>query len=118
MKNTNSKEYKATVREYLTPIVIEALEGREKSTEGNIFKSIIDCARSEEPHEFSRHGQQGGLAQWLQGLGMGIDFYNGEIIRVCESLHDCKLSDKEAEKCVENWFNHIAFKILQFSKEG
>jgi hypothetical protein len=118
MKNTNTNEYKTALKKYLEPIIKTALTEREVSTEGNIYTQLVNVAKREVAYEFERNGMQAGLTYWLQGLGMGIDFYNGEIIRVCESLHDCKLSDKEAEKCVENWFNHIACKILQFSKEG
>lgn len=116
MKNTNSKEYKTTVREYLTPIVIEALEAREKSTEGNIFKSVVDCARSELPHEFARHGQQGGLAQWLQGLGMGIDYMNYRIIELAEEWHGCAIPENKKDAIIDGWWNHIAFKMIQFSR--
>lgn len=116
MKNTNTNEYKTALKVYLEPIITTALEERGISTSGNIYKRIVEVARGEVPHEFERNGVRVGMCYWLQGLGMGIDFYNGDIIRVCESLHGCKLSDKEAEKCVENWFGHIAYKIEQFSR--
>jgi hypothetical protein len=47
---------------------------------------------------------------------MGIAFYNDDIIAIAEALHECTLSEKEKDKVCENWFQHIAAKILQYSR--
>lgn len=118
MKNTNSKEYKDQVREYLKEIIADKAEGYGISLDGlNPFAWVVDIAKVEIPHEFQRKGDQGGLTEWLQGLGMNIDFYNHDIITLAEKWHDCKLTDKQADMVIENWFSHIALKILQFSRK-
>lgn len=116
MKNTNSKEYKASVKAYLIPIIEDRAKSMDTTIQGNPFAWIIGVAKSEVKHEFDRHGEQAGLCSWLQGLGMGIDFANYDIVQLAQSWHGCKLTDKQAEKVIENWFNHIALKILQFSR--
>lgn len=116
MKNTNSKEYKATVKAYLTPIIIDALEARELPIDGNIFLSILGVAKSEVKHEFDRNGDHAGLTHWLAGLGMGIDFTNYDIITLAQSWHDCELTEKQKDVILERWFSHIAWKIIQFSR--
>lgn len=117
MKNTNSKEYKATVREYLTPIVIDKLEACSLPTEGNIFKTVIDCARSEVGHEFARHGEQGGLKEWLQGLGMGIDYMNYRILELAAEWHGCAIPEHKKDAIIDGWWMHIAHKMIQFARE-
>ena len=116
MKNTNSKEYKDAQKAYLLPIIQERAANMGQTITGNPYAWVLDVAKSESGHDF-RKGDQTGMTNWLQGLGMGIDFYNADIIRVCEQLHGCTLAYSQAGKCVENWFSHIAFKIIQFSKE-
>lgn len=116
MKNTNSSEYKASVKAYLVPIIEDRAESMEKTIEGNPFAWIIEVAKSEVKHEFDRHGLQAGLCSWLQGLGMGIDYSNYDIVQLAQSWHECTLTDKQAAKVIENWFSHIAFKIIQFSR--
>ena len=116
MKNTNSKEYKEAVKAYLIPIIQDRAAGMEKTIEGNPFKWVLDVARREVPECFKQYGEQGGLCHWLQGLGMGIDYTNYAILQLAATWHDCQLTDKEADTIITNWFNHIALKILQFSR--
>ena len=118
MKNTNSKEYKEAVKAYLIPIIEDRAKSMGKTIEGNPFNWVLEVARREVPEYFKRGGEQSGLCHWLQGLGMGIDYTNFVILQLAEKWHGCQLTDKQAEKIIENWFNHIAFKILQFSREG
>lgn len=115
MKNTNTNEYKATVREYLTPIIIDRLQAGNHPIDGNIFLSILGVARSECPEYFKRN-EQDGLTHWLAGLGMGIDFTNHDIIQLAQKWHECELTEKQKDIILERWFSHIAFKIIQFSR--
>ena len=82
------------------------------------LQPLINIAQQEVSHEFDRKGLQGCLTDWLQGLGMGLDYMNYNIIQLAEKWHDCKLTEKEAEKITANWWSHIALKMIQFSREG
>lgn len=116
MKNTNTNEYKASVKSYLTPIIIESLTDRGQPLDGNIFQSILGVAKSEMKHEFDRHGDQAGLCSWLQGLGMGIDFMNYRILEIAAEWHGCAIPENKKDVIIQGWFNHIAFKIIQFAR--
>lgn len=116
MINTNTNKFKARMKEYLEPIIRQKAEDYDQTIEGNPYSWVVGIARSEVYHEFHRHGNQAGLEYWLSGLGMGIDCYNSDIIKVAEKLHDCKLTEKETETVVAGWFRFVAVKILQFSR--
>ena len=115
MKNTSTNEFKAALKAYLEPIIQDKAEGYETTIEGNPYQWIIDTAKGEVPHEF-RAGDQAGLTYWLSGLGMNIDYTYCGMIKVAESLHDCKLTEKQADKVCAKWFEFIAVKILQFAQ--
>jgi hypothetical protein len=116
MKHTNRKDYNDALRAYLLPIIEEKAEELGETTGGNPFAWLVDVAKSEVPCTVERYGLQDGLEHWLSGLGMGIAFYNDDIIAIAEALHECTLSEKEKDKVCENWFQHIAAKILQYSR--
>lgn len=115
MKNTNTNEYKAKVKNYLLPIIQSKAEDYEAKPE-NPFAWCIETAKKEIPHEFERKGLQGGLREWLQGCALNIAIQNGEIIDLALQWHDCTLTDKQKETIIDNWFHFVAFKIIQFSK--
>ena len=117
MTNTNSKEYKDALKAYLLPIVQERAADMGQTITGNPYAWVLDVARGAVGYEFERHSEQAGMCHWLQGLGMGVDYTNTDIAKLAEEWHGCTLTDKEVEKVVENWFTHIAWKIIQFSRE-
>lgn len=119
MKNTNSKSFNDALKAYLAPIIKEKAEDYgETTTPANLYQWALDTAKKEVGHEFKRHGDQEGLRYWLSGLGLSIDFYNFDIVTVCERLHDCVLTPKQQDACIDNWFNFIAAKILQYARKG
>jgi hypothetical protein len=115
MKNTNSNEYKNALKDYLIPIIEDRADNMGKTITGNPFKFIFEVAKSECP-EYFKQNEQDGMKHWLSGLGMGIVYTNYDIINLCEKLHECKLTEKQKDTVIENWFNHLAFKIIQFSR--
>jgi len=118
MKHTNTNEFNAKVKDYLIPIIEDKAQDYKAYLNGkNPFQWIIDTARQEVPHEFQRRGNQAGLAWWLSGLGLNIDYYNAAIVELAEKWHGCRLTEKQAEIVVENWFMFIANKIMQFSRK-
>lgn len=118
MKHTNTNEFKAKVKNYLLPIIETKSDDYETKIEGNPFAWCIETAKQEVPHEFERHGLQEGLKYWLSGCALNIAIYNSEIVELAEQWHECTLTEKERATVIENWFNFIAFKIIQFSNKG
>ena len=117
MKNTNTKEYNEALQAYLEPIILDKANDYEVEIVGNPYQWVIDTAKSEVSHEFKKNDQDG-LEYWLSGLGLNLDYNYCDIIAVCEKLHDCKLTDKQAEICQNGWFKHIAAKILQYARKA
>jgi len=117
LRNTASREYTDALKSYLVPIIESKAGDYGQAIEGNPFKWVIDAARAEVDHEFKRHGDQGGLEYWLSGLALDIAFNYGDIIETACKLHGVDvLDDKTADKIIEQWFRHMAWKILQFSR--
>jgi len=115
MKSTNTNEFKSKLQAYLEPIIAQKAEDYGQTIEGNPYQWAIDTAKAEVGHEFDRNGDQEGLSYWLSGLAIDIDYNYCDIIRVAESMHDCKLSDKEADMVCERWFDFVACKMLQYA---
>ena len=116
MKNTNRKEYKNAIKAYLLPIIQDRAVSMDTTIQGNPFKWVLEVARREVP-EYFRQGEQAGLCHWLQGLGMGIDYTNHDILQLAAAWHGCTLTEKQEDMIIQNWFSHIALKIYQFSRD-
>ena len=80
-----------------------------------LYKTLARALSMMRPHNSEGTRR---LTDWLQGLGMGLDYMNYAIVQLAEKWHDCKLTEKQAEKITANWWSHIAFKMIQFSREG
>ena len=119
MKNTNTNEFKTALKSYLAPIIEEHAEdygeGQAVQAKKQPFAWALGTAQMELPHVYARHGSQACLSEWLQGCALNVAIYNCDIIDESEKLHGCKLTEKEKEKVIDNWFNFLAVKILQFS---
>jgi hypothetical protein len=111
MKNTNSKEYKQAIKQYL----MDCLESSESSIE-----YFFQCFESEYNLEHNKRrlpNYQNRLAEYLSGLPscINIDFSNHDIIKAAEQLHDCTLTDKQQDKVINFWFNHLAFHLIKLN---
>jgi len=117
MKRTNTKQFKAGFDAVMVPIIKGYAENYGATVTGNPYKFVIDTARREVPHEFERGGNQKGLEYWLSGCGLlGLPVYYGEIVETAEKMHGEKLTDKQAETVIENWFRFVACKICQYAR--
>lgn len=77
---------------------------------------LVETAKTEASHEFSRNGDMGGLQYWLSGLPSVIDLpvYNGEVIEFAEKIGSVENpTEKECEKITENFYRFMAVNILQ-----
>ena len=104
-----------------------------------IYKYILECIDSEDEilvtpeekinHFFDRFEReyndknnisrypnlQNRIANYLMGLPFNFEYENYKILQLVESLRECKLTDKEEDKILSNYWDHLAFKILQLS---
>ena len=56
------------------------------------------------------------VSQWLAGLALNIAFTYSDIIEISEQWHECKLTEKQADKIIDGWFYFMAFKLIQCCK--
>ena len=116
MKHTNTKQFNAALQSYLEPIIRDKAGDLGQIIDGNPFAWAVNVAREEVGHEFERNGDQSGLEYWLSGLGMNIAYTYADIIDEAEKMHGEKLTDKETDIIIRNWFPFLSAKILQYAK--
>lgn len=118
MKNTNTKQFRETVFNYLCG----ALYDFDRQDQASCAARLRDKFESE--YNYSENKQrepntQARVASWLSGLPLNVACYYSEIIEIAESWHDCKLTESQKDRICENWFNFLAFKTLQlWDKHG
>ena len=121
MKRTNTNEYKKA----FYPLLIEWIdfEGTENNSPQQKLKELYNefdrCANFPyNLHKFPNTQER--FKDYLQGLPIAIPFVSSEIIEIAESLHECKLSEKQENTIINNFFNHCAFhylKLIDMSEE-
>jgi len=118
MKNTNSKEYKEKFNEYILDCIEIPNANRVTS------KDKIDFLFSEFERVANYHNnlkkfpnEQDRMADYLQGLPFSFEFENYKILQLAEKLHECKLTDKQEDVILKNYWKHLAFKILQLKRK-
>jgi len=117
MKRTNTKEFRAGFDAVMIPIIKGYAENYGATVTGNLYQFVIDQAKREVAHEFERGGDQKGLEYWLSGCGLlGLPIYNSEIVETAEKMHGEKLTDKQAETVIANWFRFVACKFCQYAR--
>lgn len=118
---TNTKEYKERIYKYLLESIdFEDLEG-EEITDRQKIDYLFAHFESEYGHEKRRTpNEQERLKGWLMGLPsyINIAFYNYDILELAKELHNTKvLTEKEENKILENYWDHIAFMLLKLKRE-
>ena len=61
--------------------------------------------------------EQDRMADYLMGLPFCFEFENYKILQLAEKLHECKLTEKQEDIILKNYWNHLAFKILQLKRK-
>ena len=114
MIKTNTKEYKAKIFKY----ILECIDSEDENLKTP--KQKIDHFFNRFESEFNyknnqlRHPNfQDRIANYLMGLPFNFEFENYKILQLAEELHDCKLTEKEEDRILSNYWNHLAFKIIQ-----
>lgn len=117
MKHTNTNEFKSALKSYIEPIMERATDyNEEEQAKRNPYLWALETAQKELPHVYTSKGIQDCLTEWLKGCALNVAIYNSDIVEVSERLHGCKLTEKQRELVIENWFNFLAVKILQFCR--
>ena len=118
LKNTNTKAFRETVFTYIVDACYD-FEGDEAETATDLlgrFKAEYDYPANRKRYP----NNQDRICSWLQGLPINIDYTNHDIIERAKQWHEVsELTDKQTETIIDNWFNFLAFKLIQlWAKHG
>ena len=117
MKRTNTAEFKETVFQYLADSAYD-FEGSQAETAQHI-RNRFESEFNYPDNKRRTPNNQARVAAWLSGLPLNIAAYYVDIIALAETWHECQLTDKQADVICENWFNFLAFKLIQlWAKHG
>lgn len=113
----NSKESRNMIFRY----ILDSVRDCEAENMNDTEKAAYLWARFESEHNYADNRKrvpnlQARVAEWLSGLAIGIAYTNADIVSLAEEWQDCKLSDKQAERVIDNYFSFMAFKVMQLCK--
>ncbi len=114
MKRTNTNDYKNAIEEYIIDCIecedIELNTPKEKIEHlFNEFDRVANFA-----HNLKKFpNNQERLADYLQGLPFSFEYENYKILELAERLHECKLTEKQEETILSNYWSHIALHLLR-----
>lgn len=116
---TNSKEFNKLAFDYLLNAI--DCEGYDlnplPSTDREKLQHVANCFFNEVYKWQINKNVQDVLMEWFMGLPscINIDFENYKIIEIAKkwgSLPE-NATERQEDKIIENWFNLIAFKLIQ-----
>lgn len=117
MLKTNTKKYRENFRKVLNRDLKEYDCGENYCS--NIDQLLI---RFDEEYNYKNNkirypNLQNRLKEYLQGLPYGFGYaYYHQILKFAEEVHQGKLTEKEEDKIIENFYNHCSYMILRLAK--
>ncbi len=127
--NLSRTEVKTIVNEYILNCIPSATEiksswGIDVTTEKERLNFVFDCYQSEYNYEQNKKiypNNQERFSNWLMGLpsAINVDFENYVISEIGKKWGYLKsdATNKEVNKFTANWFNAMAFKIIQLHEK-
>ena len=117
MNSTNSK----ATREIIFRYILDSVRDDECEGMNDSDKAAYLWSRFESEYNYSNNRKripnlQARVAEWLSGLAIGIEYTNAGIVALAEDWQGRKLSDKQAELVIDNYFSSMAFKVMQLCK--
>ena len=117
MTNSNSKAVRDTIFRY----ILDSVRDEECENMNDTEKAAYLWARFESEYNYPNNRKripnlQARVAEWLSGQAIGIAFANADIVALAEKWQGHKLSDKQAERVIENYFSYMAFKVMQLCR--
>ena len=116
---TNTKEYRQRIEEYILECVSsedEELTTLEEKINHFFFRFSGEFDFQNNKLRYPNRQQR--IAEYLAGLPFQFDFMNYKILEVAKNLHKIEtLTEKEEDKIIANWFNHLALHILRLKEK-
>ena len=116
MLKTNKKEYRNNFKTELNSILKDADNGENYCK--NLNQLLI---RFDEEYNYLNNKKrypnlQKRLSEYLGGLPYGFNFaYKYQILEFAEIVHECKLTEKQENRIIENFYLHCSFMILRLT---
>jgi len=116
---TNTNEYRTNVYKYIDSIIdFEHLPTANRAQKMHSLLAEFERVANYKYNLIKLPNTQERLADYLQGLPIGIDYANYKILEVAKKLHNVtELTEKQEDMIINNWFSHIAFMILQLNNK-
>lgn len=116
-RNMNSKAARETIFRY----ILDSAQDCEAENMNDTEKAAYLWARFESEYNYANNRKripnlQARVAEWLSGLAIGIEYRNAGIVALAEQWQGRKLTDKQADRVIDNYFNFMAFKVMQLCK--
>ncbi len=111
MLKTNSKKYQENFNCYMEGV----FASEEHITSYDELYNEFDRVANYDYNIKKFPNKQNRLADFLQGLPIGIEYTNYDILQLDKKLreYDYELTDKQADKILENYWNFMAYQILK-----
>lgn len=119
---TNSKEFNAKMYAYILECInSEDIDFRDDKDKLAFLSVQFDAEHNHAYNKKRYPNLQNRLADWFRGVPscFNIDFANHRIIEIAKEFGSLAndATDKQEDKVLENWFNLVAFKVLQLAKK-
>ena len=112
----NSKQFRDQVKAHILAGVYD-FDGDDTAKARHIWARFV--SEYYYPENRQRTPQvQALVAEWLSGLPLQIAFVNWEIVELSEKWQGDKLSEKQADRTIANWFNLLAFNLLDLWRKA
>lgn len=112
--NTNSKAARAVIFRYILDSVTDTeCDGMNDSEKALYLWNRWNAEYNYAENQRRIPNVQARIAEWLAGLAIGIEYRNAGIVALAENWQGRTLTDKQAERVIENYFSFMAFKLMQ-----
>lgn len=119
---TNSKEFNAKMYAYILECInSEDIEFRDDKDKLAFLSVKFDSEYNNAYNKKRYPNLQNRLVNWFTGLPscFNVDFENYRILELAKEWGSLAndATDKQENRVLENWFNLVAFKVLQLAKK-
>jgi len=118
MSKLHHTKYKKNYKNYILDTIEDDGYGNPLETEQEKIDHIFSRFNSEYGHMIERVGNQKAMAEWLQGLALGIEFYDAKIVDLAVRMGSIEENPSERlqDKVCLNYWEFMANIILGFKR--
>lgn len=120
---TNSKLFNDQIFKYILDCInSEEIELKNDKDKIAFLSVQFDCEYNNTYNKKRYPNLQNRLSNWFMGLpsSFNIDFANYRILEIAKDFNSLPqdASEKQENDVLNNWFNLVAFKVLQLAKKN